>query len=334
MADTTTTTQLPQNLQDLLDQYWKTALNVGNSMMDPNGRPMPVYSPDYHVPGPNWLQSATVPVAYDILQRQTPGMKTVDAGNTSFQETMGGKYYERNTGRNPYEGAFVTPDKNPYAGSNPYLDQMIAKAQGDVTNQYRTGTAATLNGTAAMANAFGGSGHQEATAQNERNLADSLSNISNQMRFQDYTTQQGLAESSINRAAANDQMNLQRNSQLAADQMKMNEQSFQNERARSMAAAGQAPSMAAVDVASLSPASGVGQSMYNITQQQNQQQIRNDLQQLYPEMAAMDIWKNGAGMGGGNTVTQSGGGNTNLWGQVAGGIGTGWALGDMFGWWR
>ena len=91
--------------------------------------------------------------------------------------------------------------------------------------------------------------------------------------------------------------------------------------------------MAATDIAALSPASQVGQSMYNIQQQQNQAQMRNDLQTAYPEMAAMDVWKNALGGPMGTTTTQSGGNNSNPWAQAIGGIGTGWALGNMFNLW-
>ena len=332
MADVTTTTQLPQNLQNLLDQYWSTSLGLGNSMVN-GSRPMPQFDPSYQVPGPNWLMSATVQPAYDILNRSSPGMQTVDSANVALQGTMGGQFYGRDVGRNPYEGMGVTPDRNPYAGSNTYLDQMIQKGQGDIANSFREGTQANLKAMAARANAFGGSGYNDATARNERQLADTLANYNNSMRFQDYTTQQGLAESGINRSTATNLADLQRNAALAGQQMSTNEQGFQNERARTLAAAGMSPQMAGADIASLAPASGVGQSMYNIQQQQNQAQMRNDLQTAYPEMAAMDVWKNALGGPMGTTTTQSGGNNSNPWAQVIGGLGTGWALGNMFNLW-
>lgn len=82
---------------------------------------------------------------------------------------------------------------NPYAGmDNPYLNNAIKQAMGDVESRINS----TFNG-----NAFGGTAHQQT-------LARELGNVSNNMRMQDYSTQQGLAENAVNRDLSNQQYNI------------------------------------------------------------------------------------------------------------------------------
>jgi len=69
---------------------------------------------------------------------------------------------------------------------------------------------------------------QQAVNDQKRTLADALANNENQYRFQDYTTQQGLAESALNRSVQAQQTDLARNSALY-------QQQFQNQ----LSAAGQ-----------------------------------------------------------------------------------------------
>lgn len=87
---------------------------------------------------------------------------------------------------------------NSYAGSNPYLQQMIDKSNGDITDQFQKaqGNLATQFSTGG---AFGGSAMQQAVNDQNKTLGDTLSNSENQYRFQDYTTQQQLNEDAINR---------------------------------------------------------------------------------------------------------------------------------------
>lgn len=104
--------------------------------------------------------------------------------------------------------------KNAYSGSNPYLQQMIDKSNGDITNQFQKaqGNLATQFSTGG---AFGGSAMQQAVTDQNKTLADGLANNDNQYRFQDYTTQQGLAESALNRSVQAQQTDLARNSALS-----------------------------------------------------------------------------------------------------------------------
>lgn len=63
---------------------------------------------------------------------------------------------------------------------------------------------------------------QQAVTDQNKTLADGLANNDNQYRFQDYTTQQGLAEDALNRSVQAQQTDLARNSALS-------QQGFQNQ---------------------------------------------------------------------------------------------------------
>lgn len=71
-------------------------------------------------------------------------------------------------------------------GQNPYLDQTINKALGDITRNYQEAVAPGTNANYARAGAFGGSAWQQANERNQRALGESLGNTANQMRYQDY----------------------------------------------------------------------------------------------------------------------------------------------------
>ena len=100
-----------------------------------------------------------------VQTRALNGSPAMDAANTYYQNTLNGR------------------NANPYAGSNPYLQNSINTAMDDVSGRINS----QFNG-----NAFGGTAHQQT-------LARELGNISSNMRMQDYTTQQGLAENQLNR---------------------------------------------------------------------------------------------------------------------------------------
>src|SRR5574343_969204 len=54
---------------------------------------------------------------------------------------------------------------NPYGGmSSPYFDAMMQQGMGDITNAYKTGTAADTTRMFNLSGAFGGSAHQNAVA--------------------------------------------------------------------------------------------------------------------------------------------------------------------------
>lgn len=81
--------------------------------------------------------------------------------------------------------------QNPYLGqANPYLQQNIDKAQGDVVRNYNMTTQPAYNSAMVKSGSFGNEGVQQMNENSQKNLQSSLGDISNSMRMQDYNQQQ------------------------------------------------------------------------------------------------------------------------------------------------
>lgn len=77
---------------------------------------------------------------------------------------------------------------NPYLGtSNPYLQQMIDAASGDVVRNFNLSARPASNATMVRSGSFGNSGLEEMARNDEKNLQGSLSDIATKLRFGDYT---------------------------------------------------------------------------------------------------------------------------------------------------
>lgn len=147
---------------------------------------------------------------------------------------------------NPFIGQTtpgVSVGTNPYAGSNPYLAQMIDAANEDIARAFGK-TAAGINTQFATGGAFGGSAHQEALADANRALADQLARTTTGLRFSDYQTQQQLAENALNRQLQAGQFNagltqsdIARNAALAESDLARNAGLSEADIARRLAAA-------------------------------------------------------------------------------------------------
>lgn len=73
-----------------------------------------------------------------------------------------------------------------YMDGNPYFDQTVNKAMGDITRNYNEAIAPQTNANFARAGAFGGSAWQQANERNQRGLGDALGNTANAMRSGNY----------------------------------------------------------------------------------------------------------------------------------------------------
>ncbi len=73
-----------------------------------------------------------------------------------------------------------------FLNSNPYLDQVVDKTLGDVTNQYNTSVAPTMAAAAMKSGSFGNSGFQEAEQNSRNELTKTLGGISSGMRMGAY----------------------------------------------------------------------------------------------------------------------------------------------------
>ena len=121
------------------------------------------------------------------------------------------QYAQQAQYNNPYLGQqserSQSAGQNAYSGENKYLQGMIDKSAGDMTRAFNQGVVPQLDRMAQQSGSFGNSGVQQMQSEAYRNLGENIGNMSNSMRFQDYTTQQGLAEAALNRGQANNQFN-------------------------------------------------------------------------------------------------------------------------------
>lgn len=114
-----------------------------------------------------------------IADRALYGDPTMQQAQSTIQGVLG-------------DGGGIKSGTNAYAGSNPYLDSAIDKAQ--------LGTAGSLAKINATSGSFGNSGIQEVGARQ-------MGEIASNMRMQDYGMQQQLAESGLNRGMQAQQIN-------------------------------------------------------------------------------------------------------------------------------
>lgn len=155
----------------------------------------------------------------ELNKNQNLGMNMIVGRATGGNALM-------NQGSNTMQNALASGDaatslgqlgSNQYAGSNPYLQQNIDSAMGDITRNYNDAIAPGLTTQMVGSGSFGNSGAQAATQNSLNDLTKNLGNTASSMRMQDYTAQQGLAENQLNRnltaaqdyAGRNDQMKSQ-----------------------------------------------------------------------------------------------------------------------------
>lgn len=317
------------NKTELPEAYRPYALDLLNkgaglsSQLMSGERQFPQWNVKQVIPDWNEHQILGLDLANRTAQRQTEGMQTADVGNLALRNQMNGMYRNSPAATNPYTDMFVEPSKNPYLGmDNAYLNQVIGKAQGDVVDQYRRGTAAQTDAAFARSGAFGGSAHNERMSANEQTLADALGNISNQMRYADFGAQRGLEEAAIDRSVGAQQQDLQRNAGLRQAQIGLTNQNVQADLGRSLQASGQTPGMAALDWQSLQPMFDMGSQMYGLDQARSDFYRQQETTRQFPELAAMDLLAQSlyGALGNQTQMTQSssGGGSGNAYAQGLG----------------
>lgn len=210
-GSSTTTQSIPPELRNLANAY-------SNKAMDLSGQP---YQPYYgqQVAGLNSYQSAGADaitnraLGGDPLMNQANG--TMKNALASGQAATGNPYgYSAEVGSaagfSGNVGSAAPANNggtNQYAGANPYLQQNIDAALGDITRNYNDAVAPGLTTQMVNSGSFGNTGAQASTANALNDLTKNLGNTASGMRMQDYQTQQQLAESQINRNLQNNQFN-------------------------------------------------------------------------------------------------------------------------------
>lgn len=234
--------------------------------------------------------------AQEMVRQRAGNTAALDAGTGFVRGLLGGQgqfqgqenpYLGQTSqvGQNSLIGATTNVGTNQFAGSNPYLGQMIDQSSRDVTDAFNRSEVPNMMAQFNAGGAFGGTAHMDAMNQSQEALATRLGDLSNQYRFQDYQTQQQLAEADINRrmqAQQTDlarnaglteagldrllgaqQADLTRNAQLADAQLGRDQQAWDTYQGRQMQALGLIP--------------GLEQAGYYGAQQLGQQGLQNQL---------------------------------------------------------
>ena len=112
---------------------------------------------------------------------------------------------------NPWLGQTSDPAQyvgpNPYAGSNPYLQQQIDATTADATRAWQNATNPQFDAAARASGSFGNTAIEQQRGQAMSDWGRNLSNTIGNMRMQDYTQQQQLAEAALNRQQQMSQFN-------------------------------------------------------------------------------------------------------------------------------
>lgn len=219
--------------------------------------------------------------AMGMTREQAMGSGMVGQGQAYTQSLLGGQGQYQSM-MNPYMGQQTQVGTNAYAGQNPYLDSMIGAAHQDITKAYTDSQVPDLMAQFNSGGAYGGTAMADGMARSQQQLASTLGDVSNQFRFQDYTTQQGLAESALNRSVQAQQADLARNGQLADAWLGRDQQAWGDYQGRQMQALGMVPG--------LNEAGYYGAGQLYQMGQQGQLNQQAQLDALYEQWMAGQNW--------------------------------------------
>lgn len=313
-----------QELPDYAQGYAQQILQRGSDL---SNQQMPQYQGQL-VAGLTDGQQQAINGVNNLASQSNP---TLNAANNAATQIANGASNPYQTS-NQYIGQNVQASQNPYATmQNPYLDAQVNKAQTDITNQYKNGTAAQTMAQFRNSGAFGGSAMQQYQDQQNTNLANDLTNVESQLRGNAYANTQNAAGQ---QAALNTQTalaNQSNNLNATQAQNALNSQNYQNAQTNALGAAGLAPQLNAAGYY------GYGQQLQagQIAQNQAQNQLGADYQQWYnqayspyQQLGVLQSALSGAlGSGAQGVTTSSQSRGSGLTGAL-GGAATGAALGN------
>lgn len=307
MADTTTTQNigLPAFATPYAQGYLQRAQQVADS-------PYQAYTGQRVADFAPWQQQAYQAQA----QRAMSGSPVMNAANQALPGMFNGGGQAAQNQYGP-----VTPQANPYAGNNPYLQEQIGMAQGDVIRSWNAVQKPQWDASMQRSGSFGNSGIAQAQAMAQSDMQRNLANIAQNMRFQDYTQQQQLGESAANRALQAGQFNATMGENYAGRQDSM----YNQGQSRALSALGMAPTFAQQDYNDINQLQQAGAAY----QDQNQKLLDGGYQQFldsrnFPQQQ-LDIFGNALGRIQGNTSTTTSPG-TSTAAKIIGGITAGTGL--------
>lgn len=296
----------PAYTQPGWQQYTQQSVDLGNAWQQNPDQFVYGYDPTTGTLDPNQAAQMRVAPMSDQQNAAIGGIQSLAGSpvwNQAYQHaynTLGGDYAQH-------------AEYNPFGGyTNPYMEDMIAQSNADITKGYGQGTAAQTDAAAAMSGAFGGSAYGDTVQNNQRTLGDTLARNVTGIRQNQYTNAANLEQQRIATENAN----------------------YEAERQRQMQTMGLIPGM-------MSGQAGIeGQQFQMGAAQQQQYQSYLDAlrsiwnEQLQAPLIGLDI--SGAGLtrasgGAGTTSTQMlGPGYTPMQTGLAGALGLG-GLYSLFG---
>jgi hypothetical protein len=290
MADTTTTSTsaMPSWLQPYAQGYVQRAQQVADS-------PYQAFTGQRVADMAPWQNQAYQAQA----QRAMSGNPVMNAANQALPAMFNGG---ANSTANPYGP--VSVQTNPYAGSNPYLQQSIDSTLGDVTRNWNNVQKPQWDTSMQRSGSFGNSGIAQMNQMAQSDMQRNMGNIASGMRMQDYTQQQQLGENAVNRNLQAGQFNANLGESMAGRQDSM----YNQGQGRALSALGMAPTFAQQDYNDINQLQQAGAAY----QGQNQKLLDNQYAQFlesrqYP-MQQLDVMGNALGRSYGqtNTTTQPG----------------------------
>jgi hypothetical protein len=243
----TTTQSVPPWLQDAAQGYLGSASQVAQLPYTPyTGQRVANLSP---------LQQQSIQNIGDLAG----GTGSMGAAEGMLQNTLNGGYSNPFTQGVSSGGQYgfnpVQAGSNPYSGlDNPYFRQNQQGALDDVVHAYQTATSPDIARMFTMSGTFGGSAHQQAQSNAERELAQQLGRVASGMSGQQYDRSAQLAESGLGRDLSAQTFNAnlgnsafenaaQRGLNAGQFNANLGSQSYENERNRQMGAVGAATNL-------------------------------------------------------------------------------------------
>ena len=149
-----------------------------------------------------WAQGPS-PVQQQTASNQWLGQTTPSIGGQASVMPWAQQAAQAGQASNPFLGQSTQQAQqvgpNAFGGSNPFLGQAIDAASQDAIRNYNTAIRPQLDSMGRASGSFGNSAIQELQQNAMGDLGRNLGNIASNMRMQDYTQQQGLAENALNR---------------------------------------------------------------------------------------------------------------------------------------
>lgn len=290
-GSSTTQQNIPTELKPLATAYTNKAINLADQGFQP-------YTGDRYSDFNN-TQNLGIGMTQN---RALNGSQTMRNAEGNLNNIMGMGPY----GATQNRYGDVNAMNNAYAGSNPYLDSAVQRAQSSVVDQFNNMTKPQTETAMQQSGSFGNSGYQQLLQNQQKAAGRQLGDIASGMYMQDYGNQQQLAESAIGRNFQGQQFN----ANMGQDYANRNDAVRQQQIGNQFQAINTAPAFGNAAYQDAQQLMNVG----GMQQDQNQRNLDFDYQQFqdaqnldYKQLAAMSgIF--GSNLGGSSTTTQSGGG--------------------------